>query len=1479
MRKTTYSATAAILLGMATTLAVAISGCNQERATQSTQDGSWNVAPRVLAGDLTVNEMSQATWVRVEATRDGRVIAFVDSPFSARSAVLRVPDPGAVVVAVSGYEDKARTTMLWTGSTTVETGAANPTVPLARGPGLIPLPKPRFSADSGTFRNSFKLGIAADSAGLEIHYTTDGGDPTGNSPKYADSLVVDRSMIVSAVAFKKGRALSEVARANIKVKRDTVSPPKVSEGAGDYGRILQVALTCDTADAVIKYTTDGSEPGDSSATYTTPIPVAKSMKIRAFAKKAGLAPSGVRTFEYSINLPALSKPVFKTPGGRFDSAQDIAITADSGATIHYSTVQGVVPTEGDSIYRGPIRVATTTTISAIAVKSGKTRSPVATETYSIVPPGTTASPWFEPVGGVYKTAQTVRIKADSGAVVHCRLDGVDPDESSPVCGDPIRVETRTTIKAIAVMTGKRGSAVFPANYDIRPDTVAPVRMTPDGDDLYDAGQTVVLSSDTADAAIHYTLDGRIPTTSSPKYASPIVLDSTTTIRAIATKTGLVPSDVAIVNFVVRKQGALPEPVIAPSGVFGDSQRVSIRCDSAGASIHYTTDGSAPDAGSTKYTEPFQVKTTQQIRAIAIKRGSPNSPIASAWITIQVAGQAEAPRSSHAGGTYAGPQNVWLYTVTDTTLAIHYTTNDSTPTTASTRFDGNPIVVSKSMVVKAIAAKEGLVNSSVSTIRFTIEEKRLDTVAMPQIRPDGGSFTDKVLVGLSTATPGATIHYTLDGSEPTANSLVYEDSVPVGTSLVLKTMACQAGWVCSMTDTASFTVSIRPTVAKPTLDPPGGTFVGAQEIAVECATDSVDLRYTLDGSDPNTQSPKVGSSIKIESSAKLKVAAFREGWTSSAIAREEYAIIRKADKPGFTLVPSETLHVARNLALTSSVEGAVIHYTTDGSDPDSASSAFKDSIQVASSMLVKAVVLVPGMAPSDIAVAEYVYTQLGAVTAPSITPASTMFVDSLSISMTAVSGATIYYTTDSTDPKTSTTRRKYEGTFTIKASTTFKVYAEKSGMTDSPVRTFTYTLTSRVATPAISPKTDSYAGSQYATITCATAGAAIYYTTDGSAPSTASRLYTSSQPILVASTTTINAVAVATGMVSSAVATEKISILPQLALPTFSLASGTYKTILSVAIAPPVSGATIHYTMDGSVPTTASPKYVSALSVGATTSIRAIAVMTGYANSATATATYTIDLPKIDTLTFSTPSGYYTGSHTVYITAPVSGAAIHYTIDGTDPTTSSMECTSRGIYLTRNATIKAAAFKAGYKQSDVSTKVYYIRCPTIPTLTPDSTDKVAGNKSVTMKSVDAACPDIYYTINGQTPNSSTGKLYTGPVTVSYDQTIRAVAYGAGMYYSLQNVQGYNYVSRMLDVGAPAAVTFSAASGSYTLAQSVALASKGSTVIYYTLDWTEPTTASAKYVGPIKVTGTTTIKARAYNGLIAGPVSGANYLFGK
>ena len=67
------------------------------------------------------------------------------------------------------------------------------------------------------------------------------------------------------------------------------------------------------------------------------------------------------------------------------------------------------------------------------------------------------------------------------------------------------------------------------------------------------------------------------------------------------------------------------PVITPaSGVYPEDQQATITCATAGASIHYTTDGTAPTAESALYTEPIPVSRDTVIRAIAVKEGMKDS---------------------------------------------------------------------------------------------------------------------------------------------------------------------------------------------------------------------------------------------------------------------------------------------------------------------------------------------------------------------------------------------------------------------------------------------------------------------------------------------------------------------------------------------------------------------------------------------------------------------------------------------------------------------------------------------------------------------------------------------------------------------------------------------------------------------------------------------------------------------------------------
>jgi N-acetylneuraminic acid mutarotase len=168
----------------------------------------------------------------------------------------------------------------------------------------------------------------------------------------------------------------------------------------------------------------------------------------------------------------------------------------------------------------------------------------------------------------------------------------------------------------------------------------------------------------------------------------------------------------------------------------------------------------------------------------------------------------------------------------------------------------------------------------------------------------------------------------------------------------------------------------------------------------------------------------------------------------------------------------------------------------------------------------------------------------------------------------------------------------------------------------------------VATPTFTPAAGTYSSAQNITLSDTTSGATIYYTTDGTTPTTSSTEYTGA--ITVSSTETIEAIAVATGYANSTVASATYTINlpppPIAATPTFTPTAGTYTSVQNVTLADTTPGATIYYTIDGTTPSTSSAKYAGAIAVSTTETIEAIAVATGYANSTVASATYTINLP-------------------------------------------------------------------------------------------------------------------------------------------------------------------------------------------------------------------------------------------------------------
>jgi N-acetylneuraminic acid mutarotase len=169
--------------------------------------------------------------------------------------------------------------------------------------------------------------------------------------------------------------------------------------------------------------------------------------------------------------------------------------------------------------------------------------------------------------------------------------------------------------------------------------------------------------------------------------------------------------------------------------------------------------------------------------------------------------------------------------------------------------------------------------------------------------------------------------------------------------------------------------------------------------------------------------------------------------------------------------------------------------------------------------------------------------------------------------------------------------------------------------------------------------------------------------------------------------------------------------PLAAAPTFGVQSGSYTSVLSVALSDTTNGATIYYTTDGTTPTTSSTVYTGMITVSSTETIAAIAASSGFGNSVIATATYNFATPPPTAATpeISLASGTYTSVQTVSISDSAPGAIIYYTVDGSMPTTESPSYTDP-ITVSATETLQAIAAAPGDFNSGVAVANYVINLP-------------------------------------------------------------------------------------------------------------------------------------------------------------------------
>ena len=518
---------------------------------------------------------------------------------------------------------------------------------------------------------------------------------------------------------------------------------------------------------------------------------------------------------------------------------------------------------------------------------------------------------------------------------------------------------------------------------------------------------------------------------------------------------------------------------------------------------------------------------------------------------------------------------------------------------------------------------------------------------------------------------------------------------------------------------------------PTISPAGGNLSGDQIVTITDTSGAAVIYYTTDGSTPTTGSTRYSGPIAVSGvGTKVTIRAFAvvPGDSASLIAISSYSIGPpvgaglQAATPQFS--PAAGGYSSdQSVTISDATSGARIYYTTDGSTPTTSSNAYSGAVAVAGNgarVTIRAIAVASGLLASAVSTAAYVinYSQ---VSRPTSNPTAGTYSSDQSVVLNdSTPGSTIYYTVTpgSTGTAPTTASAVYSAPISVAGTgtvDTIEAFAAASGLASSSVLTVTVAINyNQVSTPQIAPS-GSFSSDQSVSIASSTAGAVIHYTVTagavGTAPTAASPVYTGPIPVSGDGTTdTIEAIGIGAGYSNSTAATTTVSIVYPAGPPSFALGGGTYPSDQSVTISG-ASGSTIYYTTDGSAPTTSSSVYTGPISVagdGTTMTIRAAQTVSGRPLSSSVSAAYSIVYP-VALPTFSIPAGFYSNNLTIALSDSTSGAVLHYTTDGTTPTSSSPVYTAPITFATSGAseTVQVLATDPARPTSAIASAGYSI----------------------------------------------------------------------------------------------------------------------------------------------------------------------------
>ncbi|HLG60162.1 MAG TPA: chitobiase/beta-hexosaminidase C-terminal domain-containing protein [Vicinamibacterales bacterium] len=986
-----------------------------------------------------------------------------------------------------------------------------------------------------------------------------------------------------------------------------------------------------------------------------------------------------------------------------------------------------------------------------------------------------------------------------------------------------------------------------------------------------------------------------------------------------------PAAVAISEVAYAWKVATPEFNVAP-GTYNVVKVVTVTALTSGSTIHYTLTGTDPTESDPTIASggTVTIDETRTLKAKAWKTGQPESNVQSALYTLQVA----LPSFSPIASTYTTPQSVSIST-TSPGATIRYTTDGSTPTEASTAYTG-PISIGTFTVLNAIGFRA---NWQPSTMRTGTYSFNFGTLAAPTLDPAGGTYTSQAVVTMS-AMSGAVIRYTTDNSTPSGTSPIYTGPVTVSTTQTLKARAFHIDWTTSGTTTQAYTI----VVATPTLSPTSGTYAAGQIITLSTATSGATLRYTLNGIDPTANDPPVpsGGTLYV-GNYTLKVAAFKTGATTSAVATGTYQVTGAAMTPRISAGYEHSLAIrsdgvmfawgsgssgqlgnggnTRKVLPTviSGVTGATHaaggqsfslaagggqqpwSWGSNGNGQLGDNSTTTRFVPVQPTGLANVVAMSGGVSyalalKSDGTLVGWGMNSNGQIGDGTTTQRLTAVAVSTLTNVTAVAAANGFSLAVKSDGTAWSWGNNGNGQLGTGNTTSRTTPGSVSGMTtatgvsggsahglarlsDGTVRAWGFngsgqlgdgTLTQRTSPITVTGLTNIVAVAAGESHSLALDSSGVVWAWgnngngslgDGSGINRTTPVSVSGLPMIAAiGAGAQHSLALGTdgsvwswgrnneGQLGDGTQTNRWTPVQiadagmawKVAQPVFSVGSGLSYATFNVTITEADAEAVVRYTTDGNDPTESSTSIASggSVSIAQTTILNARAFKPGAVISNITSATYEL---KVVTPALSPGTNWYASTQNVSISTTTPGASITYTLDSTEPTSSSTAYSS-AIAVSDTRTVKARAFKTGWTSSDSGFASYWISAGTVPT--PTITPAAGSYPSLTLATLAVATTGatLRYTLDGSDP-TTTSPQYQHPLLLTSTTTVKARALLAG-YTSSAVATATFTIDPSGQSGRP---TITPRGGWFDTAQAVTVSAPGGATVRYTLTGVDPTTS--------------------------------------